>query len=399
MSEAERDTPRGLHLYWDEGVTAYDFGPDHPMDPMRLALTMRLVEAFDLTTPPDVTVRAAPPAGDSTLRLVHTGEYVEAVKRVAADPSHVDLRHGLGTEDNWAFPAQHTASALIAGQSVAAAEAVWRGEARHAVNFAGGLHHAMPDRASGFCIYNDAALAIARLLELGAERVAYVDMDVHHGDGVQQAFWNDPRVLTVSIHEHPATLFPQTGWSTETGGPDAPGSAANLPLPAGTGDAGWLRAFHAFVPELLGAFRPQVLVSQHGADTHLDDPLAHLAVTLDAQRMVAEAVHDLAHHYADGRWVALGGGGYAVIDVVPRAWTHLVAIAAGRPVDAAAETPEVWRGEVFGLTGEQAPLLMTDGAKPDWRDFHDHGYDPEDRLDQAVLAARRAVFPHHGLIP
>ncbi|GAA0675131.1 acetoin utilization protein AcuC [Kitasatospora atroaurantiaca] len=399
MSEAERDAPRGLHLYWDEGVTAYDFGPDHPMDPTRLALTMRLVEAFELTTAPGVTVRAARPAGDSTLRLVHTAEYVEAVKRVAADPTHVDRRHGLGTEDNWAFAAQHTASALIAGQSVAAAEAVWRGEAGHAVNFAGGLHHAMPDRASGFCIYNDAALAVARLLELGAERVAYVDMDVHHGDGVQQAFWNDPRVLTVSIHEHPATLFPQTGWSTETGGPDAPGSAANLPLPAGTGDAGWLRAFHAFVPELLGAFRPQVVVSQHGADTHLDDPLAHLAVTLDAQRMVAEAVHDLAHHYADGRWVALGGGGYAVIDVVPRAWTHLVGIAAGRPVDPAAETPEVWRGEVFRLTGQEGPLLMTDGAKPDWRDFHDHGYDPEDRLDQAVLAARRAVFPHHGLIP
>ncbi|WP_371497756.1 acetoin utilization protein AcuC [Kitasatospora sp. NBC_00374] len=399
MPEAERESPCGLQLYWDEAETGYDFGPGHPMDPTRLALTMRLVEAFGLTAGPGVTVRAAPAAGDSTLRLVHTAEYVQAVRRVAADPALSDARHGLGTDDNWAFPGLHSASALIAGQSVAAAEALWRGETRHAVNFAGGLHHAMPAKAAGFCIYNDPALAIARLLELGAERVAYVDVDVHHGDGVQAAFWNDPRVLTVSLHESPATLFPETGWSTETGGPDAPGSAANLPLPAGTGDAGWLRAFHALVPELLAAFRPQVLVSQHGADTHVEDPLAHLAVSLDAQRMVTEAMHGLAHEHADGRWLALGGGGYAVVDVVPRAWTHLVATAAGRPVDPAAETPADWRAEVYRRTRQQAPLRMTDGVKPDWRDFHDHGYDPGDRLDQAILAARRAVFPHHGLLP
>jgi acetoin utilization protein AcuC len=305
----------------------------------------------------------------------------------------------LGTADNWAFAAQHTASALIAGQSVAAAEAVWSGETRHAVNFAGGLHHAMPASASGFCVYNDPALAIARLLELGAERVAYVDVDVHHGDGVQRAFWDDPRVLTISIHEHPATLFPETGWSTETGGPHAPGSAANLPLYAGTADSGWLRAFHALVPELIAAFRPQVLVSQHGADTHVEDPLAHLAVTVDAQRMIAESVHQLAHRYADGRWIATGGGGYAVVDVVPRTWTHLVGIAAGHPVDPAAETPEGWRAEVRRRTGQQAPLRMTDGAEPHWRDFQESGYDPGDRLDQAILAARRAVYPHHGLLP
>ncbi|GAA1069148.1 acetoin utilization protein AcuC [Kitasatospora arboriphila] len=399
MPDAERDdNPCGLHLFWDDAVTAYDFGPGHPMDPTRLALTKHLVDAFGLDRGRGVTVRSAPAAGDSTLRLVHTGEYIAAVRKVAADPDLVDLRHGLGTDDNWAFPGLHTASALIAGQSVAAAESVWRGEARHAVNFAGGLHHAMPDRASGFCVYNDPALAVARLLELGAERVAYVDVDVHHGDGVQQAFWNDPRVLTVSLHEHPATLFPETGWSTESGGPDAPGSAANLPLPAGTGDAGWLRAFHALVPELLAAFRPQVLVTQHGADTHVEDPLAHLAVSLDAQRLVAEALHGLAHEHADGRWIALGGGGYAVVDVVPRTWTHLVATAAGRPLDPAAETPEEWRAEVYRRTRQQAPLRMTDGAAPDWRDFHD-GYDPASRLDQAILAARRAVYPHHGLLP
>ncbi|MEU8821989.1 acetoin utilization protein AcuC [Streptomyces sp. NPDC048636] len=384
-------------LMWDEAVTGYDFGTGHPMDPVRLALTMRLVEAYGLDRA--VGVVAAKAAGDSTLRLVHRQEYIDAVRRASADPAAADGSFGLGTMDDPAFAGMHEASALIAGQSVGAAESVWRGEALHAVNFAGGLHHAMPGGASGFCIYNDAALAVARLLELGAERVAYVDVDVHHGDGVQAAFWDDPRVLTISLHEHPRTLFPQTGWPEETGGEGAEGSAVNLALPAGTGDAGWLRAYHAVVPELLAAFRPQVLVTQHGADTHIEDPLAHLGVTVDAQRAVAESCHQLAHDHAEGRWIALGGGGYAVVEVVPRSWTHLVAIAAGRPVAPETEVPEDWRREVYRRTRLDAPRRMTDGREPRWREFAEFGYDPADRLDQSILATRRAVFPHHGLLP
>jgi acetoin utilization protein AcuC len=384
-------------LMWDERVTQYDFGPGHPMDPLRLTLTRSLVRAFGLDGA--LRVVAAPGAGESTLALVHRPDYLAAVRRASAAPREADLSYGLGTEDNPAFPRMHEASALIAGQSVGAAEAVWRGEVEHAVNFAGGLHHAMPGAAAGFCVYNDAALAVARLLELGAERVAYVDVDVHHGDGVQTAFWDDPRVLTVSVHENPATLFPQTGWPEETGGPSAEGCAVNVALPAGTGDEGWLRAFHAVVPELLAAFRPQVVVSQHGADTHFEDPLAHLAVSLDAQRLVAEACHTLAHEHAEGRWVALGGGGYAITDVVPRTWTHLVAIAAGVPIDPATHLPEEWREEVYARTRATAPLRMTDGRTPAWSAFEESGYDPASRLDQAVLATRRAVFPFHGLLP
>ncbi|MEV5594686.1 acetoin utilization protein AcuC [Streptomyces sp. NPDC052496] len=370
------------------------------MDPVRLALTMRLVEAYGLDRGPDaVEVVAAKAAGVSTLRLVHREDYIDAVRQASADPKAADPAYGIGTEDDPAFAGMHEASALIAGQSVGAAEAVWRGDALHAVNFAGGLHHAMPGGASGFCIYNDAALAVARLLELGAERVAYVDVDVHHGDGVQAAFWDDPRVLTISLHEHPRTLFPQSGWPEETGGEGAEGSAVNVALPAGTGDEGWLRAFHAVVPDLLAAFRPDVLVTQHGADTHFEDPLAHLAVSLDAQRAVAAACHDLAHEHAGGRWVALGGGGYAVVDVVPRSWTHLVAIAAGRPIEPTSPVPEEWRHEVFRRTRQDGPHRMTDGRGAGWRDFVGAGYDPADRLDQAVLATRRAVFPAHGLLP
>ncbi|WP_267244932.1 acetoin utilization protein AcuC [Streptomyces sp. PR69] len=385
-------------LMWDEAVTKYDFGNDHPMDPVRLALTIGLVRAYELDRALDVV--AAKPAGDSTLRLVHREDYVAAVRAASADPREADQAYGLGTMDDPAFKGMHEASALIAGQSVGAAEAVWRGEAAHAVNFAGGLHHAMPGAASGFCIYNDASLAIARLLELGAERVAYVDVDVHHGDGVQAAFWDDPRVLTISLHEHPQTLFPQTGWPEETGGRGAAeGSAVNVALPAGTGDEGWLRAFHAVVPELLADFRPQVLVTQHGADTHFEDPLAHLAVSLDAQRSVQAACHELAHAHVDGaKWVALGGGGYAVADVVPRSWTHLVGIVGHAEVRPESLIPESWRDEVYARTRGVAPGRMTDGRWPvRWRPW-DEGYDPGDRVDQAVLATRRAVFPLRGLL-
>ncbi|MFE0772030.1 acetoin utilization protein AcuC [Streptomyces sp. NPDC058861] len=384
-------------LMWDEAVTQYDFGSEHPMDPVRLALTMSLVRAHGLDRAVDVV--AAKPAGDSTLRLVHREDYVAAVRAASADPRHADQAYGLGTVDDPAFAGMHEVSALIAGQSVGAAEAIWRGEAAHAVNFSGGLHHAMPGAAAGFCIYNDASLAIARLLELGAERVAYVDVDVHHGDGVQAAFWEDPRVLTVSLHEHPRTLFPQTGWPEETGAPGAgEGGAVNVALPAGTGDAGWLRAFHAVVPELIADFRPQVLVTQHGADTHFEDPLAHLAVSLDAQRAVQEACHELAHEHAGGRWLALGGGGYAVVDVVPRSWTHLVGIAAHAPVDPASVIPSSWRDEVYARTRQLGPARMTDGRWPvAFRDWSE-GYDPADRLDQAVIATRRAAFPLRGLL-
>ncbi|MFD7324943.1 acetoin utilization protein AcuC [Streptomyces sp. NPDC059875] len=385
-------------LMWDEAVTGYDFGSEHPMDPVRLALTMGLVRAYGLDRAVDVV--AAKPAGDSTLRLVHREDYVAAVRAASANPRAADLAYGLGTVDDPAFAGMHEASALIAGQSVGAAEAVWRGEAAHAVNFAGGLHHAMPGSASGFCIYNDASLAIARLLELGAERVAYVDVDVHHGDGVQAAFWEDPRVLTISLHEHPRTLFPQTGWPEETGAAGAGhGSAVNVALPAGTGDEGWLRAFHAVVPELLADFRPQVLVTQHGADTHFEDPLAHLAVSLDAQRAVQVACHELAHAHVDGgKWVALGGGGYAVVDVVPRSWTHLVAIAGHAEIDPESVIPSSWRDLVYARTRQLGPARMTDGRWPvGWRDWEE-GYDPADRLDQAVLATRRAAFPLRGLL-
>ena len=195
---------------------------------------------------PNVTMLAPRPAGEDLLTLVHDPAYLDVVRAAPTHPWGVG--HGFESTDNPVFPHMYEASALIAGGSVLAAEQVWSGASQHAVNIAGGLHHAMRSRASGFCVFNDPAIAIARLLELGAERVAYVDVDVHHGDGVQAAFYGDPRVLTVSIHQTPLTLFPGTGFPDEAGRGDAVGESVNIALPPGTDDAGWHRAFHAVVP-------------------------------------------------------------------------------------------------------------------------------------------------------
>src|SRR5579875_1005608 len=302
-----------LHVAWDDRLTGYDFGPGHPLAPVRVELTIELARAFGVLDAPGVTVAAPAPATDGEIALVHDRRYIEAVRQASGpDPGPVAGRFGLGTDDDPIFPGMHDASALVAGATLAAARAVWSGAASHGVNIAGGLHHAMRGHASGFCVYNDPAIAIAWLLSQGAERIGYVDIDVHHGDGVQAAFWDDPRVLTISLHEHPATLFPVTGRPAETGAPGAEGYAVNVALPAGTRDAGWLRAFHAVVPPLLRAFRPQVLVSQHGCDTHWMDPLANLALTIDAQRAAHAAIHRLAHEVAGGRWrIRAGPGGAA----------------------------------------------------------------------------------------
>jgi acetoin utilization protein AcuC len=337
------------------------------------------------------------PADDTLLGLVHEPGYVAAVRRVSAAPDRPDLAHGLGTADNPAFAGMHEAAALVVGATVEAARVVWAGEAEHAVSVAGGLHHAMPGAASGFCVYNDPAVAIAWLLASGAQRVAYVDVDVHHGDGVERVFWDDPRVLTISLHESGRFLFPGTGFPADRGGPAADGYAVNVALPPGTGDAAWLRAFHAVVPPLVAEFAPEVLVSQQGCDSHAQDPLAHLALSVDAQRASYAALHDLAHRHAGGRWVATGGGGYELVDVVPRAWCHLIAEAAGSPVDPATAVPAEWREYVSRRLGVPGPARMTDGATPRWRDWAE-GYDPADPVDQAVRATQRAVFPAHGLL-
>ena len=383
-------------VVWDDGLTRYDFGPGHPFDPVRVRLTMELARSLGVLAAGSVTMLSPSPATEAELETVHDGAYIEAVRH-AGRSLLPDLRFGLGTEDDPVFEGMHEAAALVVGATVQAARAVWSGAARHAVNVAGGHHHAMRGAASGFCVYNDLAVAIKWLLAAGAERVAYVDFDVHHGDGVQAAFYDDPRVLTISLHESPASLFfPGTGLPEETGEGDGDGYAVNVALPAGTRDAGWLRAVDAVVLPLLRAFRPTVVVSQHGCDSHRLDPLAHLALSVDGQRQAQLLMHDLAHKLCDGRWIATGGGGYALVQVVPRTWTHLLAVAAGEPLDPEMATPAKWRELATSLTGETAPRTMTDGAAPRYVPFAS-GIDPGDPVDRAIMRTRTAVFPLHGL--
>ena len=387
-----------LTVVWDDALRAYDFGPGHPLAPLRVQLAMRLATDFGLLTAPRVSVHTpVTPATFDDIARVHESAYVDAVRRASADTREVDLLRGLGTSDDPVFAGMHEASTLVAGATLAAASAVHSGSAQHAINIAGGLHHAMPGSASGFCIYNDIGIAIAWLLAQGVQRIAYIDVDVHHGDGVQAMFYDDPRVLTISVHEDPRTLFPGTGFPSETGGIHAPGSAVNIALPAGTGDQGWLRAFYAVVPDLLDAFQPQIIVSQHGCDSHFEDPLAHLTLSIDGQRMSYEAIHRWAHRFCDGRWVAVGGGGYEWVNVVPRAWTHLIAEAAGAPISPESETPDSFRAFVSESLGRPGPAHMTDGRQP-WPKPFDQGFDPADAVDAAILATRTAVFPLHGLV-
>jgi acetoin utilization protein AcuC len=397
-------------VIWAEELLGYDLG-DHPLDPVRVELTIALARELGVLDRPGVSVEAPEPADEATLTRVHDLAYLNAVRTASVDASFVGW--GLGTPDNPVFPRMHEASSLVAGATLRAAEAVWHGEAKRAVNVAGGLHHAMRDRASGFCVYNDPAVAITRLLDLGAERVAYVDVDVHHGDGVQAIFWDDPRVLTISLHETPLTLFPGTGFPYETGGPDAEGSAVNLALPPGTDDAGWLRAFHAVVPAALRAFRPQVLFSQCGADTYRIDPLADLRLTVDGQRASYLAMRALADELCGGRWIATGGGGYALFEAVPRSWTHLLAIATGDPLDPLTHTPPGWRELAASRLergrdgarprvrllpdGPGIPMAMTDGVVPTFEPWQPG--EPANPLDRAIAATRRAAFPLLGLDP
>jgi len=399
-----------LHVVWDERLTDYHFGPGHPLAPMRLELTMRLAHEFGLWSQPGVTMADPAPVTDAELELVHDARYITAVRTVSGWAQDLGARglgatqfryaraFGLGTGDQPVFAGMHHASALVAGATLAAARAVWSGTAEHAASIAGGMQHAMAARASGFGVNNDPAIAIAWLLVQGAERVAYVDIDAHHGDGVQSAFYNDPRVLTISMHQHPADMFPFTGLPAETGGPGAEGSAVNIALPAGIKDARWLRAFYAIIPPLLAQFRPQILVSQHGADTHRLDPLARLELSIDGQRATHAAVHALAHDLADGRWLLTGGGGYELVRVVPRSWTHLLAEAAGQPIDPRTPTPAPWREYVALRTGLPAPEEMTEGEPAVFKPF-ESGHDPGHPADQAIIATRNAVFPLHGLSP
>jgi acetoin utilization protein AcuC len=363
-------------------VALYDHGPQHPLRPERVLLTWALIEAYGLDALANVERLPGAQADDATIELVHTPTFVDATKRAGEGERGSFGAYGYGPGDNPIFPRMHEAAAFVVGASVAAARSVWGGRVEHAFNAAGGLHHAMPERASGFCVYDDPAVAIAWLLREGAERVAYVDVDVHHGDGPQAIFFADPRVLTISLHESGEYLFPGTGFVDERGSGDAVGSKVNVPLPPGTGDEGWLRAFSAIVPPLVRRFRPDVLVTQLGCDTHDTDPLAHLRLTTRAYREAAAMLHALAHEVTSGRWVATGGGGYQWATVVPRAWTIAFAEMAGAAGDLPDALPPAWVAHAEGRLGGPVPETLSEPEIPPG--------DADRLVDEVIAAVRRA---------
>jgi acetoin utilization protein AcuC len=312
-------------IYSDK-LGSCSYGKGHPMRPLRLALTYELIEAVGLTELPGAAILPARAATETELCLIHTAEYINLLREAGTGIIPIDgPAHGLGVGDNPVFDGLYDWSRLSAGASVQAAELVAEGTADRAFNISGGLHHAMPARASGFCYINDAAIAIKRLVDLGA-RVAYVDIDAHHGDGVEYAFYETDKVLTISLHESGQWLFPGTGAVTDRGMNRYKGYAVNMPLPPETGDKEFVDAFMEIVPAALKAFSPDILVTQLGVDTFYTDPITHLSLTTNGFESMVRYFSD-----TDLPWVALGGGGYNMSNVA-RAWTLAWAIMNGTDV-------------------------------------------------------------------
>ena len=345
----------------------YDLGADHPMSPLRRQLAVDLIRAYGLTERPDVVQLIAERAEDAEIERVHAPAYVAAVRRYSANPTLAASweagQWGLAAGcDTPAFAMMHEAAAAVCGASLRAARAVWEGEVDQAFLAGGGLHHALANRAAGFCVYNDPAVAIRALLDAGAERVAYIDVDVHHGDGTQWIFFEEPRVMTCSVHESGRYLFPGTGSLAERGVGPAEGTAINIPLPPYSGDRPYLRAVEEVIAPAVVAFQPDVIVTQDGADPHHADPLAHLQVRLAAFPRLYRVLHELAQEAASGRWVALGGGGYT-FEVVPRAWTMLFAEMVGAELDPV--LPAGWAEAGEALVGIPLPRGLMDDPEPE----------------------------------
>jgi acetoin utilization protein AcuC len=347
-------------LVWDPALTGYRLRPDHPFNPKRLELTVSLIEAMGLVDGDRHRMILPRPATDAELLRVHSPEYVAAVKRLSEPGADQDeaFRWGLGTDDTPVFPGMHRATSLVTGGTMVAAEMVMSGEVTRAFNVAGGLHHAHRDRASGFCVYSDLSAAIAWIREAHGARVMYIDYDAHHGDGVQGIFYEDPEVLTLSIHESGRYLFPGTGFVDELGEGEGYGYSLNVPLEAFTEDDSWIALYEKLLPEVAEAFRPDVIVLQNGCDGHVLDPLTHLRATTRLYEETVRITCEVADRVCGGRVVATGGGGYAVWQVVPRAWTLVWAGLSGQT--APNRVPHEWIEQWQYESPEMLPTELRD---------------------------------------
>jgi acetoin utilization protein AcuC len=310
-----------VKFVFDHALLDYHFHDEHPFNQMRVVLTKELLEeSGQLQKKHMLKPRIA---SDDEIALVHEYSYIRAVKSAGSMTPESLIRFGLGTEDTPVFPNMHEASAQIVGATLTAVDAVLRDGAKKAVNFAGGLHHGFKQKASGFCIYNDAAIAIKYIRKHFGLRVLYVDTDAHHGDGVQWAFYDDPNVCTFSIHETGRYLFPGTGNVNERGIKEGHGFCFNLPIDAFTQDESYMQVYENALLEIAEYFKPDIIVTQNGADSHFYDPLTHLCGSMAIYEKIPEIALKISNTYCEGKWIALGGGGYDFWRVVPRAWAQV----------------------------------------------------------------------------
>lgn len=366
---------------YDITLSQHVLREDHPLRPSRLQYTYELLDAYGAFNGSASKIISPQPADEATLLTFHTKDYIEVVKRLSRGEAVFNQAayNFSAYGDNPPYRGMYEASILPVGASLVAAKMVSEDEVDVAFNISGGLHHAAPNYASGFCVFNDAVIAIKFFLGRGM-RVAYVDIDAHHGDGVQNAFYDTDKVLTISFHETGRHLFPGTGEVTEIGTGDGKGYAVNLPLHPYTEDDTYVWAFREIVPPLITSFKPDIVVSQLGCDTHYLDPLTHLMLTTEGYTEVVKEIKRLAP-----KWLALGGGGYEM-GVVARSWTLAYGVMTGK--DWADEIPEAYQ-QKYGIK------KLRDKDKPQ---LDDRTKDQvRSSVREKVEELKRLVFAKHGL--
>ncbi|MFJ7727246.1 acetoin utilization protein AcuC [Neobacillus sp. NPDC097160] len=372
---------------FSEELLNYKFSSHHPFNQFRLKLTVDLLKNMNALDPGQVI----PPkmASDEELALIHDRSYIEAVKKAGHGqlPEEIAENYGLGTEDTPIFPNMHEASSLLVGGALTAVDQVMTGKTLHALHLGGGLHHGFRGKASGFCIYNDSSVAIKYLQEKYNARVLYVDTDAHHGDGVQWSFYDDPNVCTLSIHETGRYLFPGTGNINERGQGRGYGYSFNIPVDAFTEDESWLHAYTHSIKEVAAFFKPDVILTQNGADSHYFDPLTHLSATMKIYRQIPKLAHEIAHQYCNGKWIAVGGGGYDIWRVVPRAWA-LIWLEMTENTNCYGSLPESWLNQ----WQKESPVELP----KEWDDPDDL-YTPIPRkaeiTEKNLLTLEKALYP------
>lgn len=367
----------------------YDFGSYHPLHQDRILLHYELSKSLGLLSRKEVSEPSFELATEEQLRYAHTQDYIDQIRSLSQQEGYSSLDQG----DTRAFPGAYDISRVMVGASLAAVDVVMQQHSDHSWNPGGGMHHAHADRASGFCIFNDAAIACHHLKKkYKLKRILYLDIDVHHGDGVEEQFYSDPEVFTLSIHQTGRTLFPQTGYPHEIGDGEGRGFTVNLPLPPYTQDEQYLAAFEAIVPPIIKFYKPEAIVVQCGVDTHFQDEIAHLILTTRAFTQLGHRIHELTHEYSNGRLIALGGGGYSYYSV-PRCWTIILAEIIGAEI--VDEIPSSWQQLFKQVTGLEAPTTMHDKEAPTLSQLDTNRIGR--LVSESVSRVQDMVFPLHGI--